>query len=59
MLYVDGEMPAELMQERVLDLMTAFPHHPPDESYFNLLAMDCQPLGTSLNLARPEHQAAL
>ena len=58
-LYVDGEMPAELMQERVLSLMAASPHHPPDESYFNLLAMDCQPLGTSLNLARPEHQAAV
>ncbi len=58
-LYVDGEMPAELMQERVLALMAAFPHHPPDESYFHLLAMDTQPLGTSLNLARPEHQASL
>jgi len=58
-LYVDGEMPAELMQERVLALMAASPHHPPDESYINLLAMDCQPLGTSLNLARPEHQAAV
>jgi putative DNA primase/helicase len=58
-LYVDGEMPAELMQERALALMAASAHHPPDESYFRLLAMDCQELGTSLNLARPEHQAAI
>lgn len=58
-LYVDGEMPAELMQERARALMAASAHHPPDESYFRLLAMDCQDLGTSLNLARPEHQAAV
>jgi putative DNA primase/helicase len=58
-LYVDGEMPAELMQERALALMAASPYQPPSDDYFNLLAMDCQPLGTSLNLARPEHQAAV
>jgi putative DNA primase/helicase len=58
-LYVDGEMPAELMQERAHALMAASTHSPPDESYFQLLAMDCQELGTSLNLARPEHQAAI
>jgi putative DNA primase/helicase len=58
-LYVDGEMPAELMQERARTLMAASACHPPDESYFRLLAMDRQELGTSLNLARPEHQAAV
>jgi putative DNA primase/helicase len=57
--YVDGEMPAELMQERARALIGASPHHPPDASYFDLLAMDRQALGTSLNLARPEHQAAV
>lgn len=58
-LYVDGEMPAELMQERAIALMQAAERHPPDESYFRLLAMDRQPLGSSCNLALPEHQAAV
>ncbi|MFC1455388.1 AAA family ATPase [Microvirga arabica] len=58
-LYMDGEMPAELMQERALALMMASTCHPSDQSYFQLLAMDRQEPGTSLNLARPEHQAAI
>jgi putative DNA primase/helicase len=58
-LYVDGEMPAELMKERALSLMAAASYNPPEEEFFRLLAVDCQPLGTSLNLARPEHQAAV
>lgn len=58
-LYVDGEMPAELMKDRALSLMAAALYRPPDEEFFRLLAIDCQPLGTSLNLARPEHQAAV
>lgn len=58
-LYVDGEMPAELMQERVLSLMQASRYRPPEDNYFALLPMDCQPLGTSLNLARAAHQAAI
>ncbi|WP_262273294.1 AAA family ATPase [Microvirga yunnanensis] len=58
-LYVDGEMPAELMHERAHALMAASDYHPPDKCYFQLLAMDFQDLGTSLNLARPEHQTAI
>jgi putative DNA primase/helicase len=58
-LYLDGEMPAELMQERAIALMQAAEQHPPDESYFRLLAMDRQPLGASCNLALSEHQAAV
>jgi putative DNA primase/helicase len=58
-LYVDGEMPAEMMKERALAMMAAAPHRPPDEEFFRLLAMDLQGLGTSINLARPEHQAAV
>jgi hypothetical protein len=52
-------MPDELMKERALSLMAASPCVPPDESYFNVLAMGRQPLGASCNLALPEHQAAL
>jgi putative DNA primase/helicase len=58
-MYVDGEMPAELMQERVRTLMAASPYRPPADDYFRLLAMDCQSLGTSINLAKSEHQAAV
>jgi hypothetical protein len=58
-LYIDGEMPAELMQERAQALVAACSHRPPSEDYFRLMAMDVQPLGTSLNLSRPEHQAAV
>jgi putative DNA primase/helicase len=58
-LYVDGEMPAELMQERARNLMAASRYQPPSPDFFRLLAMDCQALGTSLNLAKPEHQACI
>lgn len=58
-LYVDGEMPQEALQERARSLAAAAPYQPPDESYFTLLPMDRQKLGVSINLAKPEHQAAL
>lgn len=58
-LYVDGEMPAALLQERAKNMMAASPYQPPDKDYFRLLAMDRQELGTSVNLALPEHQEAL
>ncbi len=58
-LYLDGEMPAEALQERARQMIAATPHQPPGEDYFQLLSMDRQTLGMSLNLAKPEHQAAL
>jgi putative DNA primase/helicase len=58
-LYVDGEMPQELMQERAREMMAASAHQPPGEDYFQLVSMDRQPLGTSLNLARAEDQQRL
>jgi putative DNA primase/helicase len=58
-LYLDGEMPTEALQERAQQIVAASPHQPPRDDYFQLLSMDRQPLGTSLNLAKPEHQAAL
>ena len=57
-LYVDGEMPQELLQERCLSLRASAPFQPPTEEHFRFLAMDRQPLGTSINLALQEHQAA-
>ncbi|UVF18840.1 AAA family ATPase [Microvirga terrae] len=58
-LYLDGEMPAQALQERARQIIAASPHQPPTEDYFRLLSMDRQSLGLSLNLAKPEHQAAL
>ncbi len=58
-LFIDGEMPQEALQERARSLAAAAPYQPPDESYFTLLPMDRQRLGVSINLAKPEHQAAL
>ena len=58
-LYVDGEMPQELLQERCLSLRASAPFQPPTEEHFRFLAMDRQPLGTSINLALQEHQIAL
>jgi hypothetical protein len=40
-------------------LAAAAPYQPPSEDYFTLLSMDRQDLGTSINLALPEHQAAI
>jgi putative DNA primase/helicase len=58
-LYVDGEMAQEALQERALALMAASLYHPPVPDYFRLLSLDRQALGTSINLANPEHQAAV
>jgi putative DNA primase/helicase len=58
-LYVDGEMPAELLQQRAQAMIAPSACHPPDPDFFRLLSMDQQELGTSLNLAKAEHQAAL
>lgn len=58
-LYVDGEMSQELLQERGLAMQAAASYRPYSDEHFVLLSMDRQPLGTSVNLARPEHQAAL
>jgi hypothetical protein len=58
-LYIDGEMPQEALQERARTLIAASPHYPPQDDYFRLLSMDRQPLGVSINLAEPEQQAAV
>ena len=58
-LYIDGEMPQELLQERAKAMIAPSACQPPHPDFFRLLSMDRQELGTSLNLVLPEHQAAL
>ena len=58
-LYVDGEMPAELFQERERALLASAPMRPPSADYFRTVLMDRQELGTSLNLALAPHQLAV
>jgi hypothetical protein len=58
-LYVDGEMPQELLQERAKAMIAPSACEPPASDFFRLLSMDRQELGVSLNLALPEHQAAV
>lgn len=58
-LYVDGEMPQELFQERAKAMMAPSACEPPHKDFFRLLSMDRQELGTSLNLALPDHQTAV
>jgi hypothetical protein len=58
-LYVDGEMPQELLQQRAKAMIAPSVCEPPHPDFFRLLSMDRQELGVSLNLALPEDQAAL
>jgi putative DNA primase/helicase len=58
-LYVDGEMPQELLQERAKAMIAPSACEPPHPDFFRLLSMDRQELGTSLNLVLPAHQAAV
>lgn len=57
--HVDGEMPAEMLQERLRTLIAATSHHLADAGRFKLVSMDQQALGVTLNLALPEHQLRL
>lgn len=57
-LYVDGEMPQQALQERLSAMMDASDKKPEDGA-FRLLCMDRQELGFTLNLANPKHQAVL
>lgn len=57
-LYLDGEMPARALQERINMLATSG-QGMPSADYFRFLPMDLQELGTSLNLANPDDQKAV
>jgi hypothetical protein len=52
-------MPQELLQERAKAMIAPSACEPPHPDFFRLLSMDRQELGVSLNLALPEHQAAV
>lgn len=54
-LYVDGEMPQQALQERLLAIMANADRRPRADA-LRFLCMDRQPLGLSLNLADPKHQ---
>ena len=56
-LYVDGEMPAASLQERLNTIRAASPTLHPEN--FRLLPMDLQELGDSLNLAQETDQRAI
>jgi putative DNA primase/helicase len=56
-LYVDGEMPGRLLQERIDAILAGADQIPPDwNRSFKMLSMDMQEIGLTLNLANPEDQ---
>jgi putative DNA primase/helicase len=55
-LYLDGEMPAATMQERLALIAKSFPDKPPDPSYFRLITPDLQSKGIR-DLSTVEGQA--
>jgi putative DNA primase/helicase len=57
-LYVDGEMPQQALQERLAAIMAASEWQP-EEDTFRLLCMDRQELGASINLSNPKHQEVI
>jgi putative DNA primase/helicase len=57
-LYVDGEMPQQALQDR-LKALQASGEQMPAPGAFRLHCMDRQPLGQSINLADAKHQKAL
>ena len=58
-LLVDGEMPAELMQERIRTMMAGADKPLTDPDMYRILSMDRQALGQSVNLAKAEDQARI
>jgi len=58
-LLVDGEMPAELMQERIRTMIAGADKPVSDPDMFRILSMDRQALGQSVNLAKAEDQARI
>ncbi|MGA8698620.1 MAG: AAA family ATPase, partial [Xanthobacteraceae bacterium] len=57
-LYIDGEMPAQTMQERLAAIVTSFENQPPDQTYFKMLSGDLTERGLP-DLGSPEGQAEL
>jgi KaiC/GvpD/RAD55 family RecA-like ATPase len=57
-LYVDGEMPAEVMQERLAAIVGSFQKRPPTDDHFRLLSSDLSKIGLP-DLGTDEGQAWL
>lgn len=55
-LYLDGEMPASIMQERLAMIVRAAQKHPPSASYFKIITPDQQQAGIR-DLSTKEGQA--
>jgi putative DNA primase/helicase len=55
-LYIDGEMPAETMQERLAAIVAGFTKQPPEDDYFRILMADLSSDGLP-DLATPDGQA--
>jgi len=55
-LYIDGEMPAETMQERLAAIVAGFGPQPPGDDYFRILISDLSRVGLP-DLATSEGQA--
>jgi KaiC/GvpD/RAD55 family RecA-like ATPase len=53
--YIDGEMPAEAMQERLAAIVQGFAAQPPADDYFRILSADLTEFGLP-DLATPEGQ---
>jgi len=58
-LYIDGEMPAVAMQERLSAIINACDQEPPNSSYFNLITPDLQGDMGIPDLSTEEGQAAV
>jgi len=58
-LLIDGEMPSELLQDRIRTMRAGAKHALPAEDGFRIIAMDRQEMGVSLNLAHPDNQARI
>lgn len=57
-LYIDGEMPAETMQERLAAIVQGFGRQPPADDYFRILISDLSETGLP-DLGTPEGQTAI
>jgi putative DNA primase/helicase len=57
-LFIDGEMPAVVLQERLASIVKATAAEPPSPEYFQLITPDLQ-AGAMIDLANSQSQAAL
>lgn len=57
-LYLDGEMPAAAMRDRIASIVAGYDGEPPDPDYLRLLTPDLQP-DYMPNLSNPEGQEAV